>query len=104
MSSSEIIIDVKDCKTAKEVFSQLSKMLNIFYKDENNDNILRLKDSNKKIFWLKVDDKLYIKFDSCIQLDDDLLSSIQYRINDNNKKEDKPRLPVVSFNEDCICL
>lgn len=104
LSSSEIIIDVGEYKTAKAIFEKLSKMSNIFYKDENNDNILGLKDSNKKIFWLKVDDKLYIKFDSCIQLDDDLLSSIQYRINDNNKKEDKPRLPVVSFNEDCIRL
>ena len=47
---------------------------------------------------------MYIKFDLCIQLDDDLLSSIQYRINDDNKLEKKTRLPFVLFNEDCICL
>ena len=110
-NNEEIVIDVGECKTAEEVFSKLSKIPDIFNKDKNNDNKLWLKDnnkkltdSNKKIFWLKVDEKLYIKFDSCIRLNDDLLSSIQYRINDNNKKEDKPRLPVVSFNEDCICL
>ena len=104
LTSSDLTIDVKKCKTAKEVFSQLSKMSNTFDKKENDNNRLWPKDSNKKIFWLKVDDKLYIKFDSCIRLDGDLLSSMHYRINDDNKKENKPRLPVVSCNKDCIFL
>ena len=102
-NNEEIVIDVGECKTAEEVFSQLSKMSHIFDKDKDNDNILRLKDSNKKIFWLKVDEKLYIKFDSCIRLDGDLLSSMHYRINDGNKQL-KPRLPVVSFDKDCVKL
>ena len=104
LTSSDLTIDVKKCKTAKEVFSQLSKMSNTFDKKENDNNRLWLKDSNKKIFWLKVDDKLYIKFDSFIQLDGDLLSSMQYRINDDNEKEDKTRLPVVFFDEDEDCI
>ena len=102
-NNEEIVIDVKECKTAKEVFSQLSEMSNTFDKKENDNNRLWLKDSNKKIFWLKVDEKLYIKFDSCIRLDGDLLSSMHYRINDDNKQL-KPRLPVVSFDKDCVKL
>ena len=102
-NNEEIVIDVRECKTAKEVFSKLS-MQDIFVKDKNNDKILHRNDGNKKIFWLKVDDKLYIKFDSFIKLDGDLLSSMHYRINDDNEKEDKTRLPVVFFDEDEDCI
>ena len=101
-NNEEIVIDATNCTSASDVMFRLKQDERNFRQDENNNEVIFVKNNNH--FWLKVDEKLYIKFDSCIRLDGDLLSSMHYRINDDNKKENKPRLPVVSFNEDCVQL
>lgn len=100
-NNDEIVIDATKCTSASDVMFCLKQDEQNFQQDKEDNNKIVVK--NKDHFWLKVDDKLYIKFDSYIQLDDSFLSSNQYKIKENHE-ELKTRLPVVFFDKDCIRL
>ena len=100
-NNDQIVIDATKCTSASDVMFCLKQDEQNFQQDKEDNNKIVVK--NKDHFWLKVDDKLYIKFDSYIQLDDSFLSSNQYKIKENHE-ELKTRLPVVFFDKDCIRL
>ena len=84
-NNEEIVIDVTDCNTADEVMSRLKNDKHNFQPDTSVDyNKLFVK--NKYRVWLKVDDKLYIKFDSYIICKNSTLSSNQFTDKDDKKK------------------
>lgn len=98
-NNEEIVIDVTDCETANDVMFRLTKDTKNFQPDKKEDHD-KLRVNNTDHFWLKVDDKLYIKFGSYIQRDEGILSSNQ-KMDENNKKTE---LAVVTFNQDCVQL
>ena len=98
-NNEEIVIDATNCTSASDVMFRLKQDERNFRQDENNNDVIFVK--NKNHFWLKVDNKLYIKFGSYIQRHDGTLSSNQ----ETDENNTKTKLPAVKFyNKDCAML
>ena len=98
-NNKELVVDVTGCETADEVMSRLKNDKQNFQPDKEDYNKLFVQ--TKDHFWLKVDNKLYIKFGSYIQRHDGTLSSNQ----ETDENNTKTKLPAVKFyNKDCAML